>query len=82
VIECVPTVSDAVVIVAAPPLTAALPIAVKPSLKVTDPVADAGTTVAVSTIGTPKSDGELLDVTVTMPVGFTTVIATVAVAPL
>ena len=53
-----------------------------PSLNVTDPVADAGTMVAVSLIGTPKSDGLLLELTVTVPVADTTVIVTAFVAPL
>ena len=81
-IEWVPTASDAVVRVAVPPMTAPVPSVVAPFLNVTDPVAEIGTTVAVSVTGTPKSDGLLLEVTVTVPVGFTIVIATLFAAPL
>ena len=49
-------------------MIAPAPSVVAPSLNVTDPVADSGTTVAVSVIGTPKSDGELVELTVTAAV--------------
>ena len=79
-----PTASDDVVIAAAPLLMAALPSVVVPSLNVTDPVADTGTMVAVSVIGTPKSEVALLDVTKVdeVTVAATTVIDTVLVAVL
>ena len=63
-----PTASVDVVSVATPPVKAADPIVVAPSLNVTDPTGTpppgAAVTVALKVIGTPKSDGLLLDVTV------------------
>jgi len=64
----VPTASVDVVSVATPPVKAADPIVAAPSLNVTDPTGTpppgAAVTVALKVIGTPKSDGLLLDVTV------------------
>ncbi len=53
VIECEPVVNDAVVSVAAPPLSAAVPSTVAPSLKVTVPVGEAPVTVAVNVTACP-----------------------------
>jgi hypothetical protein len=83
--RCVPIDSDDVLHVAtgaAATLPARQTIVAAPSLNAIVPPATAGMTVAVSVIGTPKSDGALLELTTTVDALAVTLIVTFAVAGL
>jgi len=78
----VPTESAAVVSVAVPPLTAAVPSELAPSKNCTVPVAAAGETVAVNVTACPDVDGFADDasaVVVLINEGFTVCVRTVDV---